>query len=249
MPDGPGEGIEERAAAAHVVRPTSEDRSVSWLRPAVLVLSVVVGLLAVALVVALVQDRGGAYPGHRSAESIRSLTARVAPPTDARVDGFERPGRLRSVGPYPWRVAVGRPWVAAAGVARAAPGGGTVLVDPGRASVLVQADVFRPVPGAGLVFRWRDAANHFSVEVAPARDAWLLVRTEGGVRTELGRVAVAPQGSNVRLALTGSDVVLTVNGQQRVDDHDDRALAGATAVGLSAPTDETRFDAFALLVG
>jgi hypothetical protein len=239
---------EPRSAPPLTVRPTTADGPRRWHRFAGIGLVAVAVVLVVAVVIAWFQDRDNHYPGFHNEAEMSELVSRVLAPTNAKVDAFTHDGPLRAVGPWPWKAAVGGAWVSSGGFAHAPSSGGVTVVDPGRAQVIAQVDVFAPVGGAGLVFRWKDAADHFSIEVSPHRSAWQLVRTVHGERTVLRTVPVNPQGTDVRVILSGDHIEMDVNGAPRFIGRDD-ALLGATPVGLTAPTGGTEFAQFAVLAG
>jgi len=235
------------------VRPTGSDRPVRWRGPvgvAIVAVAVVVVMLAVALAAALADDAAGPFPGLRTGRRNGDTAGRVLPPVGADVDGFERSGRLRSVGSLSWRTPSGG-WLARGGLAQAAPSPGAsavAVVDPGTARVIVSSDVIDPVPGAGLVFRWRSPADHWGFLVNPAADGWILVRTVAGRSQVVGTVPARVTGANIGVRLDARTVRVAIGTQQRLA-VSDPTLGDATAVGMTAPSSATRFDDFAVYKG
>ena len=241
----PTRTVSSGTAPAVSVRPTRSDVGARGVAVATRCALAVVLVLAVAVGLAWVQDRDG-HPGRRT-DRRSAAGPEVLAPTNSEVDLFDVPGPPRQVGPWRWQSTDGDPWSVADGVLRAPSSGGTLSIDPAGPSVVLQVDVFRPEADAGLVFRWRDRANHMAIVASPDLTAWLLVQVVDGQRRELGRHATPTHGSTIGASIDGARVVMLVNGQAQVSVASE-VLADSTSVGLSAPSDETRFDAFAALV-
>ena len=149
-----------------------------------------------------------------------------------------------------WRPGDGDRWTRSGGYALGPPRGGTAVVDPGSvARVVVQVDVVQGDPGAGVVFRWKDVANHLSVEAGMNKRSWVLVATVGTVRRELGRIPVrTTDGTVLRVTSTRAKVAVAVDGSPKLV-VDTATLAAGTQVGMTATDGNARFDQFAVLKG
>ncbi len=107
-------------------------------------------------------------------------------------------------------------------------------------------------PGAGLVFRYRDAFNYFALVAQPQGRSWRLQRLVGGEATVLGLVPAGAFDGEVEVTvqLRGFNIDVYVDGQPRASMRDEQ-LGLAGTVGLFAGGEgerTTRYDGIAVSV-
>ena len=137
------------------------------------------------------------------------------------------------------RGAVGQPTDAAATFA-------TLNPSPGSA---VETTISELTDGAGLVFRFKDAANYWGVRAVPSYGGWNIFKVVDG-RESVVRVLVgqAFDGTSVGVQQSGTRFRVMLNGLVR-STIDDPALEKAPGVGMMAPAGEDPSRFSSLTVG
>ena len=209
------------------------------------------GLLAVATLLAF-----GWYLGTRSEDQQVEAIIEALPDSDRRLDDFERPSPTPLEGEAPrgttWS-ALGASIIAGGGSAVVAPvpadETALALTDTGWSNLSAGIAVGHAPAGAGLVFRFVDLFNYWSIVAAPEFGTWNLVLTVEGQAgqshatglssTEPGtRVSVAMSGPEIRVFVDGAPVFIIV----------DPTFEQATTTGLiaQAGTDASFTEFFAV---
>lgn len=123
------------------------------------------------------------------------------------------------------------------------------VVDYGGGDGAVQVWASRVSDGAGLLFRYRDPANHWSVVAVPAYATWAVVKTLDGMETVVGNTGFSSlDGTAVGVRFRGKaiDIIL---GTEVVKTVIDGTLEDATRVGITARgpgAQSARFDDFTI---
>jgi len=207
--------------------------------------AVVAVVMVGALVAAVTADRDGGYPGYRSGPIASVAGAFPALPGSA-VDPFEEPS-ADGLGTYPglgpWDVKV-KAWNVKDGVASATPYPGApavAVVQAKRTTYLFDVDVLDVRAGSGMLFRYQDAANYWSVQNLGG-EKWMVLKVVGGkavvVRgftlpvARLRTLGVWAKGDEVQVAVASQAVV-------KISDPD---LAGVRGIGLLSSSADTKFD-------
>ena len=190
---------------------------------AVIAVCVVIAVIAVVLVAA---GSGSDGAGERST-----------------FDDFdERTGSLAGTSTpegFTWEVPEGQ-FVVDDGSVRASRGVKSLAVlDLGRVPETIDAEFGGIENGAGIMFRYADPANYWSVVAARDFGTWNILKVVNGAAKFVGntRVGLSPDGS-LEIRLAGPSIRVVVNGQERAAIVDG-ALQQATGSGLVAADDET----------
>ncbi len=214
--------------------------------------TVALGLVGVAVLVGRVvttNDRRGPEPAPRT-EGV--IAARAA-------DSFDRPDHPSSLrgapGGLPWRPEAGVWGVMGnqAGVSGPARGRSLAVVTLERADAEVQVRLAKVVNDAGLVFRYQDRRNYWSVVAVPAYATWAITKTVDGKRESVANTgySAVQDGTTVSVRLRGESIDVAVNGEVRKT-ISDGALARARRVGMTAGEPggrDARFDDFQVTLG
>ncbi len=143
-----------------------------------------------------------------------------------------------------WRIEDNRAAAAASDTASYA------VVPAGTPNPLTEATLMVVEPGAGIVFRFRDADNHYDLVVQPDEGVWELVEVLRGRREVVAEIAgPVTDGTTVTVAQRGPSLQIFLDGRNALI-YDDSDLVGAGRSGLVAPaggTGEARWDR--LLIG
>ncbi len=232
----PASGADQEQAAEPPPGPTR-----GW-RQAVVVVVLAIVLLVAGL--AISRATAGVRPGPKAAP----LDATPAPPRGPGsivYDRFDRNSGVlgKAETGQPWAV-VGAPWRADGQHALVADGapGRTIAVVRG-ASSDGTAQVRMPVvaAGTGLVFRFKDALDYWSLTAAPASGTWNLQRVVNGTATAVGTSGKtgAADGTTIAVRFSGPDLAVLLNGVEVASFQDD-ALEHETGVGLLGVANDTR---------
>ncbi len=129
--------------------------------------------------------------------------------------------------------------------ARARPG--LVVIGGGRANRLTEVSLMVVEPGAGLVFRYRDPQNYWSMTADPEVGSWIVSRVAAGQVSVIAEVAGATaDGTAIGVAQRGPELQVLVDGQERTR-ITDPTLSGQARSGLISPAGSTgaaRWDRF-----
>lgn len=165
---------------------------------------------------------------------------------------FRRPGSDGSLpqgpGLGPWAYAAGT-WTVDGGALGTSTEAGVTfatLTAPDRNAVETKIGVL--ADGAGLVFRYRDPANHWGVRAVPSYGSWNVFKVVEGRETIVRVLAgQALDGTRAAVQQSGTRLRVILNGLVR-STIDDKDLAGEGGVGLMAPAgdDTARFDSLTL---
>jgi len=176
----------------------------------------------------------------RSGSSNDNTTSSSAPTTV--VDNFARGDSDSALGASDsgaaWRAQTGV-WGVKGHAARVVKSAGTkpsiATVDLGASDGLVRVTEAVVENGAGIVFRYRDASNYWSVQASPHFATWVLVKVINGKAKQVANsgFSATRSGSSVNVQLQGPRIQLFVNGIL-LKTVEDSALNGATKVGLFA---------------
>jgi hypothetical protein len=125
---------------------------------------------------------------------------------------------------------------------------GIVTVDLGAPDGLVRATESVVGNGAGVVFRYRDANNYWSVQAAPSFATWVVVKVIDGKSKQVSNLGLSAthNGPSVSVQLQGDRIEVFINGVL-LKTLRDAALKNATQAGLIAggPSGPSaRFSAF-----
>jgi len=142
-------------------------------------------------------------------------------------------------------------WQLVDGLAAAGEGGGgrpsIVVVRGGQAERLTEATAVNVEEGAGLVFRYRDADNFWSLTASPGNGTWIATRVVDGQPTVVAEIpATTADGTTVTVAQRGPELQILVEGVEAIR-VTDPALVSQRSSGLIAPGDgdgSARFDRF-----
>jgi hypothetical protein len=111
----------------------------------------------------------------------------------------------------------------------------------------VQVKVAIVAPGAGIVFRYADLSNHWTLGAAPHYGTWNVTKTVGGVTTKVANTGLASVQNGTDLAVTSQSrggLVVKINGKPMVLLLDG-SLMDRTQVGVgTASTGAPRFRSF-----
>lgn len=204
-----------------------------------------VGVLVVGLVIGILIGAGmgsGASASHVG-EIVQVVGAS---------DQFNRPDDAFSLGAQPgglrWRADVGRWGVLGEKAAATLPGPdrsfAVIPVDRGDGAVQVRLD--KVTDGAGLVFRYRDPRNFWSLVAAPRYATWSLTKTIGGLSSGAATTGLTStrDGTTIAVRMKGDIIDVVVGGRVRktITDRSLRheALGGLTVAGDAAAL--ARFD-------
>jgi len=176
----------------------------------------------------------------RSGSSNDNTTSSSAPTTV--VDNFARGDSDSALGASDsgaaWRAQTGV-WGVKGHAARVVKSAGTkpssATVDLGTSDGLVRVTEAVVENGAGIVFRYRDANNYWSVQASPHFATWVLVKVINGKAKQVANsgFSATRNGASVNVQLQGPRIQLFVNGIL-LKTVEDSALNGATKVGLFA---------------
>jgi hypothetical protein len=170
------------------------------------------------------------------------------------LDAFDRPDDPATLGAVPggprWRADEGTWGVVGGEAAVTAPAltRDLAVVSLGRRDGAVQVRLTRASGGAGIVFRYRDPFNYWSVVAVPQFATWSVVKTVNGqdeAATGPG-VTATGEGTTIGVRLRGNAIDVVIDRRVRRTIVDE-ALEGATGVGLvvdSRQPGESRFDDF-----
>ena len=151
-----------------------------------------------------------------------------------------------------WSDASGR-WGIQGGQAAAADGGTgdrIATIGGGSTDRLTEVTVSTVADGAGIVFRYRDPDNLWSMTASPDDGAWIVSKVVAGEATVAAEVpSTMANGTTIGVAQRGSELQILVEGQEalRVTDPalEAEVLSGIIVSGVGAGS--ARFDRF--LVG
>ncbi len=131
----------------------------------------------------------------------------------------------------------------------AVTGGYAVAPDPGSTSIAtidvgspvrsVRADLGAVANGAGIVFRYQDPSNYWSLSAGVPYGTWGISKTLGGFTSYVGNTGLTldPAGGTVEVRLTDTLIKVLLGGKERQVVFDE-SLNRATKAGLYAyPTD------------
>ncbi len=175
-----------------------------------------VGLISIASLLGF-----GWYLGTRSAdERATAVTAELAN-TERHIDDFERDTVGELTGETPdgsqWS-SLGTVFLLEAGVAtidtEGEGGVGIALIDTGWSDGTVGATVSTTSAGTGLIFRFVDIFNHWSLIAAPEFGTWNLNLVVEGetIRSESIGLAATEPGTRVSILMSGPEIRVFVNG-------------------------------------
>ncbi len=124
------------------------------------------------------------------------------------------------------------------------------VVDIGRPAGQVRSTIADASTGAGIVFRYVNGDNYWSVLAAPGYGSWNITKRVDGVDSFVANLVYtySSDPTDVVLVLDGSSIEVTVGkGTRTVADP---ALAYGSAAGLiaSATDTRTRWESFSVLV-
>jgi len=205
------------------------------------------GVLLVYLVVIAALMGVGWYAGTRSADERRAAQADDVDTSGQISDDFNRPaGSLPMLlqgstngTELTWATLGSGFEITPAGSAQvmATPPGETsmALTNPGSGDVTILSTVTNAPPTSGIVFRFQDVFNHWSLHAAPDFGTWNLVQVADGAiaysnsvglsSTEPGTtIAISLDGPSIRVFVDGNPVLALV----------DQTFQQATTVGLVA---------------
>jgi len=205
-----------------------------------------VTLLAVGILLGTLTDHAFEKPAPPHHEG-RHLAVTVA------LDSFDRPAGSLVLPPGrgpAWRVEAGS-WEVADGQAAATDPRSdrsiAVVRLPGGQGA-VQLTLSHVTNGAGVVFRYRDRRNYWSVSAAPLYATWVITKTVGGRTTLMGNTGISPMedGTVIAVRVQGDVIDIAFDGQigKTLSDGD---LRGAPEVGMGVPgpvATTARFDDF-----
>jgi hypothetical protein len=174
------------------------------------------------------------------------------------IDTFDRPDSPESLGTagteQPWNVVSGT-W----GIedATAVNGGGASDGQPSIATVagargggLTEVLMSVVEPGAGLVFRYQDPDNYWSVTANPSIGSWTVTRViDGEAEPQGDLVGATADGTTISVTQDGSTLRFLLEGSEQLS-LTDGALQDRLQGGLIAPADtdgSARFDRFLVM--
>jgi hypothetical protein len=170
-------------------------------------------------------------------------------------DRFDRDSGTTSIGTtetgQAWTI-VGAPWGVQNGQASlgASDGGkrSVAVAGLGTGDGTVQVTMTKVVAGGGLVFRYHDAFNFWSVTAAPKFGTWNIVKVVNGQTTNVGNLGGVSVVDNttIRAKFQGDHIAFEINGKE-VKSVDDPTFATERYVGMIATADNqhgARFDNF-----
>ncbi len=179
------------------------------------------GLIAMGLLFFATLLGFGWYLGTRSAHDRATAVAAELTDTERQIDNFERDSVVELAGEAPdgtkWS-AIGTPFVLESGLATIATAGagevGITLVETGWSDGTVGATVATTSAGTGIVFRFIDIFNHWSLIAAPEFGTWNLNLVVEGetIRSESIGLASTEPGARVSILLRGPEIRIFVNG-------------------------------------
>ena len=220
------------------------------------------GVLLVYLAVIATLIGVGWYAGTRSADEQRAAHADDVDTSGQVSDDFSRPaGSLpmllqgsAGAGELTWASLGSGFEMTSAGTAQvmAAPPGETsmALTDPGFGDVTILSTVTNAPPTSGLVFRFQDVFNHWSLNAAPEFGTWNLVQVADGAiaySKSVGLSSTEP-GTTIAISLDGPSISVFVDGSP-VLALVDRTFQQATTVGLVALNGSgAAFDEFTVVI-
>ena len=187
-------------------------------------------LAAVGIVIGLVTRQNGSNKGSTSAPA-QFFGAK---------DNFDRSDSSTRLGTSQSREA----WVAAAGtwgvkdhqayvVKPKAKGYSLAVLNMHTGDATVQVTMPKIAAGSGLVFRYRNVFNYWTMTASPKVATWVLAKVVGGKLTTLGGIGVAQtkDGTVISVQMGGGSLSVSVNGQLRKT-FSDGDLQGEPRVGL-----------------
>ncbi len=177
---------------------------------------IAVGLMFVAALLGF-----GWYLGTRSAHERATAVAAELPNTERHIDDFGRDDVDELAGETPdgsqWS-ALGTSFILESGLATISAGNegevGIALIDTGWSDGTVGATVATTSAGTGLIFRFVDIFNHWSLIAAPEFGTWnlnLVVEGES-IRSESIGLASTEPGARVSILMDGPEIRIFVNG-------------------------------------
>jgi len=150
-------------------------------------------------------------------------------------------GLWRSELDQEWRQ-IGGTWQASRGRAtgQARDGAAIATLDPEGSLTFVQVIVGRVVAGSGVVFRYEDPSNYWSLLASPLGGEWSLVKVVDGDQTVLGSYGPAPteRGATVMLRFDGDRIEVEVDNVE-LGGLSDSDLQDKNRVGFVVPAGAT----------
>ena len=100
--------------------------------------------------------------------------------------------------------------------------------------------------GSGLVFRYADPQNYWSITASVPYDTWNLSETVGGITNYVantGSYSLHPKATTVEVRLNGSNIVVVIDGTvaQRLTINDLRQANGVGMVATASDRTRTRW--------
>lgn len=126
------------------------------------------------------------------------------------------------------------------------------VVDLGRPLTSFTVDLGSPARATGIVFRYQDPFNYWTLIAAPGYATWVIFERTAGTTHYVGNTSgldLLPDRDTVTLTFSDAVVTIAINGQTR-QTLSSRELATATGIGFIA-TDEstTRWDQISVRTG
>jgi hypothetical protein len=230
-----------------VASPTDATRSRSLFRKwLVVAIGVLVALAIAGLIFGLVRNDEGSSATKRAPNTAPLFGAR---------DDFARSDSSRSLG----LSGSGQAWVAVAGVWGVKDNAAYIAVPRSKGysiAVLnmrtgdgaVQVNMPKVVAGTGLVFRYGNLLNYWSITASPKVGTWNVQKVVGGTSTNLGGIGLARvgDGTTINVSMHDSVIDVSVNGrlQKSFLDGDLQMETRVGFLGFGKPAGQARWSDF-----